>query len=260
MITALVFSDGHVAPGQPAERWSALGKFILDRKPTEIWNLGDMATNDSVTFWNVPHKDKVTLQDDVNAVVTAQELLFAPIEKYNKQRRKTRHKQYKPYTVLCKGNHEDRLDRRIENDELGLGSIVDPTKVYKFDKYWKEICDYGEYIERHGILLTHCPFNRLSRPMTGVNRGRQIAMQSPKPVFYGHTHMFEHTSVGMLGSGNAVNQVVNLPAFMEQGHVEKYAAKGASGWSYGFLYVTILDDGSFTYEWVSTAQLMAQYS
>jgi len=259
MKTLVVWSDGHVSPGHDLERFTWLGKFILDLKPDAIGCLGDLATNDSVSFWGNLFEDQVTLAQDVSAVKEAQQKLFAPIKKYNKKQVKTKHKQYKPYTFMTKGNHEYRLTRRIEADDTGLGSVIDPDSLYDFNKYWDDIVDWKEFLEYEGILFTHCPTNNRGKPMDTVYRGRHITLATDKPVVYGHTHSFDYTSTGLMGNENRTKCALNLPCFMEQDHVEKYAVGSTSGWSYGFCVLKIYAPGKFTHEWISTQELKERY-
>lgn len=260
MYTVVAFADGHVAPGQDLSRFDSLGRFIVDLQPDAIACLGDLATNDSVSYWDVPFLEQTTLADDVAAVVEAQSRLFAPIAEYNRKQASSRHKQYRPYTFMTMGNHEYRLTRRMEADSRGLGSVVDPISLYHFDRYWQEIVDWKEFIEHQGILFTHCPTNNRGKPIDTVYRGRHITLASDKSIVYAHTHSLDFTTTGVIGNENRQKSALNLPAFMEQGHVEQYAKGSTSGWAYGFCVIRIISPTNFTFEWISTEELKQRYS
>ena len=255
----LCFTDAHASPGQDLRRFDWLGQFIVDLRPDVIANLGDLATNDSVTFWSVPFLERTTLADDVEVVKESQQRLFAPMQELNARLKASKHAQYRPYTFMTKGNHEFRVDRRIEDDDTGLGSVIDVDSLFDFDVYWQDIVDWKEYFEYEGLLFTHCPTNGRGKPIDGVYRGRHISLQSDKPVVYGHTHKMDYSTVGLIGNQNRTKFALNLPCFMEQDHVEEYARRSTSGWSYGVVVLTITDDSQYTYRWISMAELEANY-
>lgn len=49
----LLFADAHVAPNLNLDRFTALGNMIVAEKPDAVGCLGDLATCDSVSFWDV---------------------------------------------------------------------------------------------------------------------------------------------------------------------------------------------------------------
>lgn len=260
MKTILCFTDAHAAPGQDLRRFDWLGKLIVDIRPDAIYNGGDIATNDSVSFFPVPHFEQPTLADDVAVVREAQRRMFAPLKALNKQRKKSKHGPIKPHTFMTLGNHEHRLNRMIENDELGMGSVIDPHELYGFTKHWQEICEWKEYIDYEGIMFTHCPMNAMAKPQTGLYRGRHIALLSDKSVVYGHTHKLDFTTVGIIGNDNKSRTTLNLPCFMEQGHVEEYAKVSTTGWDYGVVVIKVHAHGRFTFEWISMDELQERYN
>lgn len=259
MKTLVGFADAHVAPGQDLRRFDWLGRLIADIKPDAIWNGGDLATCDSVSYFPVPFKEHTTLKDDVEIVLEAQARMFAPLDDLNRRRVMSKHGPHMPLRICTMGNHEDRLNRRIRDDERGLGSVINPHSLFGYEKYWDSVCEYKEYTEYEGILLTHAPINGLGKPISGAYRGRQIAMQSALSVLYGHTHKFDVSSVSLIGPLNLSRTAANLPCFMEQDHVESYAKKSATGWDYGLVIVKIFEPGKFTLNVMSMTELEHKY-
>lgn len=259
MKTIIGFADGHVAPGQDLRRFDWLGKMIVDIRPDAIWNGGDLATNDSVSFWDIAHADRVTLADDVAVVHEAQARMFAPLKALNAQRKKSKHGKLKIHTFLTLGNHEYRLNRKINLDETGIGSVIDPHDLYGFNKYWKEITEWKDYYEYEGVLFTHCPINGRAAPFSGLYRGRHIALQADQSIVYGHTHKMDFTTVGLIGNENRTKCTLNMPCFMEQDYVEEYARESTTGWSYGCVVITIHDEGEFTFKWYSMKEMEELY-
>ena len=259
MHTAILFADAHAGPAQSLKRFEALGNCIVEVKPDFVACLGDLGTCDSVSTYPVKYEDTTTLREDADTIIAAQEALFKPLNDYNSKRRRSRHKRHYPLKILTKGNHEERLDRQVMADETGLGSVVEPNELFQFHHYWDIVREYKEYYSFLGLLFTHAPTNAMGQPISGVTRGRQTCFQTDKPVFYGHTHSFDHTTMGIMGNGNKVRSSVNLPCFMDQDHVEEYAQGSTTGWCYGFLILKIFAPGQFSYEWVSMPELYDKF-
>lgn len=253
------FSDAHVSPGQNLERFDWLGRLIVDVKPDAVWNGGDLATCDSVSFWAVPYAEQCTLKEELDVLSEAQHRLFEPTREYNRRRRENKHSLLRYDTLLTMGNHEYRLHRKLQQDERGLGSVVDPLDLFQFRDNWKQIVDYKEYLEYEGCLFTHCPINGLGKPISGAYRGRHIAMQSDKPTIYGHTHKMDYTELPVMGATNKTRTALNMPCFLEQDHVEGYARGSCTGWSYGVVILDIFQPGRFTFNWLSMAELKHKY-
>ena len=70
---------------------------------------------------------------DVNAVIDAQEKLFAPIKSYNKRQADKHRTRYKPKWHMTLGNHEDRINRATNSSpELDGAISIDDLQYKKF--------------------------------------------------------------------------------------------------------------------------------
>lgn len=256
----LAFSDAHVSPGQDLERFDWLGKLIVDVRPDAVWNGGDFATCDSVSFFKVPREDQYSLAEEAEAVRAAHARMWRPLQDLNDRRKASKHGPIVIHKMITMGNHEHRIKRRCEDDELGLGSVVTADNLFQYSLYYDQVADWKEYIEYEGLLLTHCPINGRGKPMDGIFRGRHIALQSEMPILYGHTHRVDYTVVNLMGPVNKTRSALNLPCFLDQDHVEKYAKGSASGWDYGVVLVDIYEPGRFTFKWISMGELRHKYS
>lgn len=254
-ITHLIYGDGHSAPHQDLSRYSDLGRYIAKTMPDVIVNLGDHVTFDSCSFFKVLNEYRTTAREDIDAATKAFDLLEAPIKALQKKQRRDKHKVYDPVTAFLEGNHEDRLNRRMQDDEEVLGSLVTLNGLLDIDERFDLYCAYREYLIIDGIAYTHCPVNARRQPITGVNRGRAIAMQSRYPVVYGHTHKADFSTIAWLGNGNDLNWSLNISMFADQNHVEAYATDGTTGWTYGVTELKIYEDGTVVHKQISMQEL-----
>lgn len=257
--THLWYGDCHVAPGQDLSRFEHLACWIIHNKPDVIGNIGDHNTFDSCSFFDVPRLEKTTIKEDVEAGNEALDIIDSAIEEYNDKQRANHKSRYKPFKVFTIGNHEYRLNRRLQQDEDVLGSLVSIDSLMDLENRFDKTCGYREYLEIDGVLFTHAVPNSRGTPISGVTRGRSITMQSSKPIMYGHTHKFDYTSVPLIGNDNHTRWSLNMPCFMDQNHVENYAKESTTGWCYGLVELRIYEDGNVSYRWISMQELKDFY-
>ncbi len=112
----LIIPDAHAAPDYDNERFTAAGQFVMDERPEYVVCLGDWADLPSLSSYDKGTRgfEGRRYQKDVASAVDAQEKFFAPIKKFNEQKRKNKEKQYKPKLIMCLGNHEDRITRATQ--------------------------------------------------------------------------------------------------------------------------------------------------
>ena len=152
--TILVIADTQVKPTESLEYILWIGKYIYDTKPDIVVMIGDWWDFPSLSSYD---KGKASSEgrrfvDDLDAGNKGLELLELEINK---------DPAYKPRKVFCKGNHEHRVDRYVEdNPELKgtLGSEFLPLEDYGWEVY-----DFLKPVEIEGIYFLHY----LANPMTG---------------------------------------------------------------------------------------------
>lgn len=268
-INHLLFSDPHTFPGDNLDRFSALGNMIVAEKPDVVICTGDFMDLDSCSE-HPPKPSSIpegpTLQEDRDAVVVAQEALWAPLLEYNEKASQNHRKQYWPRTLFIWGNHEYRLQRvaLAGTTRYTLGSLIMPEeKFFRLDSFWQEVVKVypgGKVVD--GIYYTHVPFLKNGRPVSGVSRGKTICQGAIHPTIYGHTHSMDFTTHPRFDpeveGGCDVMMSLNLPAFMEEGTVKDYAKNNLTGWTYGVCRVRP-SKGKFTYDWLSTDEVKEKY-
>lgn len=161
----LIIPDTQVKPGVPISHLTALGNYIVEKKPDVIIHLGDHWDMASLSSYDRGKKsfEGRRYKEDVEAGNEAMASLLAPLNHYNSVRRKTKSAQYKPRMVFCLGNHEDRIMRAVEEN-----AVLENTIGY-FDldlKGW-EVVDYLDMIEIDGVYYSHYFYN----PNTGKPYG-----------------------------------------------------------------------------------------
>ena len=151
----LIIPDTQVKPGVSLDYLTAIGHYIVDKKPDVIVHIGDFADMPSLSSYDVGKKsfEGRRYKADIEAVHQGMETLLAPIQEYNAKMRRTKHQQYFPTYVLTLGNHEDRITRAVNNDPKLDGTIGLEDLQYK--EYGWNVIPYLQPIVIDGIAYCH---------------------------------------------------------------------------------------------------------
>ena len=152
--TILVIADTQVKPTESLEYILWVGKYIHDTKPDILVMIGDWWDFPSLSSYD---KGKASSEgrrfaDDLRAGNKGLELLEMEINK---------DLTYKPRKVFCKGNHEHRVDRYVEDNPELKGTVG--TEFLPLKQCGWEVYDFLRPVEIEGIYFVHY----LANPMTG---------------------------------------------------------------------------------------------
>jgi hypothetical protein len=120
-----VLPDCQIRPGDNTDFLERIGRFIVEKQPEVIINLGDFADMSSLSSYDVGRKsfEGRRYVNDIEAARNAMSRLLNPIDNYNAQQRRNGKKQYKPRKILTYGNHCDRITRAINSDPKLDGTL-----------------------------------------------------------------------------------------------------------------------------------------
>ena len=156
--TILVIADTQAKSEEPLEYLLWVGKYIADKKPDIILHIGDHFDLPSLSSYDkgTSKIEGKRLYKDIEAGVEGFKLLNLELEK---------HKDYHPRKVFCLGNHEERLDRYV-NEHPELQGTLGTDKL-PFAKYGWEVHPFLKPVEIEGIFFVHY----LANPMSGKPYG-----------------------------------------------------------------------------------------
>tara|TARA_R110000751_G_scaffold99879_2_gene193458 strand:+ start:568 stop:1326 length:759 start_codon:yes stop_codon:yes gene_type:complete len=129
------------------------GKYIADKKPDVIVNIGDFWDMPSLSHYDVGKKsfEGRRYKKDVDAGNLAMDLFLQPILKEINRLKKNKKKQWNPRFIFTIGNHEERIARAIEND-----CILEDTIGYKdLNLSAWEVYDYLKPVVVEGVAFAH---------------------------------------------------------------------------------------------------------
>lgn len=150
-----VIPDCQIRPGDDTLYLSRIGQYIVEKQPDVIVNLGDFADMPSLSSYDVGKKsfEGRRYLHDIEATHRAMENLLDPIVDYNAQRRRNGKKQYRPRMVMLMGNHENRINRAVNNDAKLEGVLS--TDDLNYEEYGWEVYPFLDVVVIDGIAYSH---------------------------------------------------------------------------------------------------------
>src|ERR1700743_701866 len=118
MTKHLVIPDTQIRIQDDLTYLEHIGKYIIDKQPDVIVQIGDFADMPSLSSYDVGKKafEGRRYKSDIESAQAGMQTLLGPMIEYNERQRKNGKRQYRPRMVLTLGNHEDRISRAINSD------------------------------------------------------------------------------------------------------------------------------------------------
>lgn len=181
----LYIPDPQVRSGDNFTFLSHIGYYAVDKKPHIIvcaGDFGDMPSLSSHDKAGAKNMEGKRYKADIKAVHEAMEALMTPIHEEQARQRRNKEKIWKPRLVMLGGNHENRINRAINNDPKleGLISLDD----LKYEDWGWEVIPFLQPIVIEGIAFCHyfCS-GVMGRPITSA---RQLLQKQHMSCIAGH--------------------------------------------------------------------------
>lgn len=161
--------DCQCKPGVPIEHLSWCGQYIAEKKPDVIICGGDFADMESLSSYDVGKKsfEGRRYANDIKAAHEAMRAFLEPINREINRLITNKKKAWHPRFVLTLGNHENRINRAINDDSKldGLLSVDD----LKYKEFGWEVIPFLDVITIDGIAYSHyfCS-GVMGRPITSA--------------------------------------------------------------------------------------------
>ena len=184
-----VIPDVQFKPGNDPAFLTRVGKYLVDKKPDVIVQIGDFADMESLSSYDQGKKsfEGRRYSRDIEAAKEGMTALLSPIWEYNNQQRKNGKKQYKPRMILTLGNHEERINRVVENDSRLEGTISQADLEY--EKFGWEVYPYLEPVIVDGIAYSHYfTTGVMGRPVTSA---RALVLKKHMSATMGHNQFWD---------------------------------------------------------------------
>lgn len=151
----LVIPDVQAKPGHDFTYLTHIGEYIVEKKPEKVICLGDFADMPSLSSYDVGKKsfEGRRYKADIEAAHLAMDALLAPLQTFNKRASKNHKERYNPELILTLGNHENRINRVINDDPKLDGTIsIDDLR---YTEYGWQTHNFLDVVVVDGIAYSH---------------------------------------------------------------------------------------------------------
>lgn len=222
--------DAHDSPKLPDKsrfRWA--GKFIAEKKPDIVIQIGDFFTFDSINSYDAPgsgrHRQLPTFREDIESGEQALSALDEGLDGYECEKHCTL------------GNHEDRvLSYEDRNPQVEAMLQLEHDRL--LTRHGWSYSPYAMPYFVGGVAFSHVPLTIMSRPLGGELTSANVALKAVNDWVYGHNHRADVARRPKLGGVHTT--ALNLGCYLPDGHVERYIKVGSMhGWWYGIWEISI---------------------
>ena len=251
MGTHCVIPDVQAKEGQDFTFLSNVGKYIVDKKPDTIICLGDFADMPSLSSYDKGKKDFEGRRytKDIAAATEAMNALLDPILMVNMRARKNKEKQYFPRMVLTLGNHENRIDRAV-NDDPKLDGLIS-TWDLPYNSW--EVVPYLQVINIDGINYSHFfTSGVMGRP---IGNAKLLLQKKHQSCVQGHVQTMD-IATDYRADGTPI---IGLFAGCCYEHDENYLGPQGNKHFRGIHFLYEVQDGSFYHHAITLKYLNDKY-
>lgn len=169
MTRHLIIPDTQMKPGVEVEHLEWAGQYAAAIKPDVIVHIGD--------HWDLPSlssydKGKKSFEgrrytQDIQAGNDAMDVLMAPIIQEQRRLERMHKKRWNPRLIFTTGNHENRIERAI-NDDAMLEGLIGYDDFNLKDYGW-EVYPFLEVVTVDGVAYSHYfTSGVMGRPVTSA--------------------------------------------------------------------------------------------
>lgn len=253
MAVHCVIPDCQVKDGVDLSYLEWVGKYIVDKKPDVIINIGDFADMPSLSSYDVGRKsfEGRRYKTDIEVTHKAMDLLLAPMKEHNERAKRNKDKQYRPRMLLTLGNHEQRISRAVEGDPKLDGTIGLDDLGYT-ERGW-EVYDFLEPVCVDGVVYSHYfTSGTMGRPVTSA---AALLTKKHQSCVMGHVQKRD-IAFGNRADGSRITGLFSGCCYL---HDEDYlGAQGNNYWR-GIWMLYEVKDGSFDEHPISLNYLKKKY-
>ena len=249
----LVIPDAQVKEGIPLDHLEWAGKAIVEYRPDVVVNLGDFADMPSLSTHDTKgskYFEGLRYKKDVEITKEAMKLLLSPLKELQQKQKKNKEKVYSPRKVMLLGNHENRIDRAINNNPTLEGLIS--TKDLEYEKDW-EVHQFLHPVFIGGVGFNHYwPVGVMGRPASSA---ATIINKLHMSCIAGH-QQGKQVAYGKRADGAALTSIIVGSYYL---HDEHYLDQLSNRYWRGLLMMNEVKDGHFDEMFLSIDYLKRKY-
>ena len=250
----LVIPDCQVRKGVDTSYLDWIGRYAAYKKPDVIVQIGDFADMPSLSSHDKAGSKSMEgkrYKEDIQYTQEAMSRLMHPIREEQRLLKKNHKPQWKPKLVLTLGNHENRIDRAINNDPKLDGLIS--TSDLAYTEFGWTVIPFLEPIEIGGVMFCHYFVSGvMGRPVTSA---RALLTKHHQSCFAGH-QQGRDVAYSHRANGDEMTAILCGSAYL---HDEDYLNHQTNNHWRGVYMLHNVHNGSFDEMPVSLQYLRSKY-
>lgn len=253
MSKILVLPDVQAKAGTDFTYLNKIGRYIVAKKPDTIVCLGDFADMPSLSSYDQGKKSFEGRRyiADIEASKDAMRALLSPLWDFNAKAKKNKEKRYNPKMVLTLGNHENRINRAV-NDDPKLEGVLS-VDALGYENFGWTVVPFLDVVVIDGVAFSHYFVTGLmGRPVTSAAACLTKKHQS---VIQGHQQGLQ-IATGYKADGSLLTSVIAGSCYE---HDEPYMNWQSNHHWRGFLMLHEVNDGAFDLMPVSLSYINKKY-
>lgn len=250
----LIIPDCQVKEGVPLDHLTWAGKAIVQYQPDVVVNIGDFADMPSLSSHDKvgsKYFEGLRYRKDVEVTREAMQALLAPLKEKQQAQKKNKEKVYKPRMVMCLGNHENRIDRAINNNPMLEGILS--TKDLGYEDDW-EVHAFLQPVFISGVGFNHYwPVGAMGRPASSAS---VIISKLHMSCIAGH-QQGKQVAYGKRADGKPLISIIAGSYYL---HDESYMDQLSNRHWRGLVILNDVKDGYFDELFLSIEYLQRKYA
>ena len=249
----LVIPDCQVKAGVPLEHLTWAGKAIADYQPDVVMNMGDFADMPSLSTHDIKgskYFEGLRYKTDIDVTKQAMDILLSPLRELQAKQKRNKEKQYRPRMVMLLGNHENRINRAVNNNPTLEGLIS--TKDLGYENDW-EVHDFLHPVFINGVGFNHYwPVGAMGRPASSP---AAIISKLHMSCVAGH-QQGKQVAYGKRADGQSICAIISGSYYL---HDESYMDQLSNKHWRGLVVLNEVEDGHFDEMFLSIEYLRRKY-
>jgi hypothetical protein len=250
----LVIPDLQVKPGVDLAYIDWIAQYVIDKRPDVLVIIGDWADMPSLSSYDEGKKsfEGRTYRDDILSANDALQRLMAPIEAEIRRRIEKHRPRWSLRKIVTLGNHENRINRAIEEDRK-LDGLISTDDLF-FKQFGFEVLPFLRPIVVDGIAYCHyfCS-GVMGRPVTTA---RALLVKKHMSCIAGHQQGYD-VATDHRADGQRITAIIAGSAYPED---QPYLNDQTNKHWRGILMLNEVVDGSFDEMKVSLNFLKERYA
>jgi len=150
-----VLPDAHVKPNTPLEHLEYAGRWCAEKHVDHIVCLGDFADMESLSSYDIGKKsfEGRRYTYDIGVAQEGLRYFLGPIRDEQYRLRRNKERQWNPKLTMLLGNHENRINRAVNNDSKLDGLISVDDLLY--EEWGWDVIPYLQVKVIEGVAFSH---------------------------------------------------------------------------------------------------------